>query len=369
MPTVRLTLPHHAYDITIAPGSLERIGEMVNAAIFDGRGGRAAAIVDEAVEATHGRAAARSLEAAGVSTLVAVMTPSERKKTLGTVRSLLEVMLDARLERGHPVVAIGGGITGDVAGFVASIYLRGVPLVQVPTTLLAMVDASVGGKTGVNAPQGKNLIGAFHQPAAVVIDPLVLNTLNDRELRCGLAECVKHAVIRDPSLMSWIGTHADDILGRDPNILTELIERNVRIKAAVVEGDERESGERAHLNFGHTFAHAIEAVAKYGTKWKHGEAVSLGMVAATHLAVDLKRCPPHLLDDLTGLLDKLGLPTRDPNLAPTAMLMKAMGADKKVRGGQVRLILPDGAGTSAGVSIVGDVDPEKIRAAWDALRL
>ncbi len=365
MPTVRLTLPHHAYDIVIEPGVLERLGPLVNGTLFDGRGGRAAAIVDEGIEASHGRAAARSLEAAGVSTDVAVMTPNEKKKSLGTVRALLEVLLDAKLERGHPILAIGGGITGDVAGFVASIFLRGVPLIQVPTTLLAMVDASVGGKTGVNAPQGKNLIGTFHQPALVVIDPLVLGTLSDRELHCGLAECVKHAVIRDPALMSWIGDHADAILQRDPNVLTQLIERNVRIKAAVVEGDEREAGDRAHLNLGHTFAHAIEAASKYGTKWKHGEAVSLGMVAATHLAVELNRCPPHVLDDLTRLLGTLGLPTRDPNLAPTVMLMKAMTSDKKVQGGRLRLVLPDRMGQ---VSVVGDVERERVVKAWDALR-
>ena len=362
MPTVAVTLPHHRYDVFIEPGVLARLGELVREVVPSAS--RAAMIVDEGFEPHGGRDAARAMHRAGIDTTVAVMTPSEKKKSLGTVRSLLEVLLEARLERGHAVVAVGGGITGDTGGFVAAIYLRGVPLIQVPTTLLAMVDASVGGKVGVNVPRGKNLIGAFHQPSRVIIDPEVLVTLPPRELRCGLAECVKHGMIRDPDLFHWTRENAADLLALDMPTLTELIERNVRIKAAVVEADEREAGERAHLNFGHTFAHAIEATSRYGTRYKHGEAVALGMVAATRFALARKLCPPDTLDALTATLAAVELPTRSDSLPPVPLLIKAMRMDKKVRDGRVRLVLPTRIG---GVTLIDDAAPDEVAAAWQAV--
>jgi 3-dehydroquinate synthase len=227
-----------------------------------------------------------------------------------------------------------------------------------------MVDASVGGKVGVNLLQGKNLVGAFHQPALVVIDTDTLSTLPARELRCGLAECVKHAIIRDPRKFDWLEQSLDAILRLDPDALVELVTRNVQIKANVVMADEKETGERAHLNFGHTFAHAIEATAGYG-HYHHGEAVALGMVAATRLAADAGRCPRELLDRTVALLDRIGLPTRAGDLAPTDQLMDAMTLDKKVAGGKIRLVLPDRLGA---VSIVNDTPAEAIRRAWDSLR-
>ena len=361
MATVELNLPHHRYEVRIAPATLSDLGEAVRAVAPHER---AALIVDEAIADSHGRVAGRALESAGYDTRVAVMPRGEQHKTLGTVRSLYEVLLEHRLERKSPVVALGGGITGDVAGFVAATYLRGVPLVQCPTTLLAMVDASVGGKTGVNAPQGKNLIGAFYQPNLVAIDPETLRTLPTRELRCGFAECVKHAMIRDAALFDWIEGNADALARIDAEPMTELIERNVRIKADVVIEDEKESGVRAHLNFGHTFAHAIESTTNY-ERFLHGEAVSLGMVAATELAAQRGLCDRHIQQRLTALLDQLGLPTRVDNLPANAALLDAMRLDKKVAGGRIRLVLPTRLGA---VEIHDDIADDAIAAAWDAVR-
>jgi len=363
MPTVTLNLPQDdvSYDVLIDVELLPRLGELVRDVAPHAKAGL---ILDEGIETSHGRIAARSLDAAGFDTNVAVMAPSEKRKSLGTVRTLYDVMLDAKLERRSPIVSIGGGITGDTAGFVAATYLRGVPFVQAPTTLLAMVDASVGGKVGVNTPQGKNLIGAFHQPRLVVIDVDTLGTLPQRELRCGLAECVKHAVIRDPALFAWIEEKLDAILAIDPPTLIELVERNVAIKAAVVTEDEREAGVRAHLNFGHTFAHAIEKTTAYG-RIRHGEAVALGMVAATGLATDRGWCERGLLQRLVKLLERIGLPVFDKKLPPTRKLMEAMTLDKKVADGAIRLILPRTLGE---VAIHDQVPADAIRAAWDALR-
>ncbi|MEM6392062.1 MAG: 3-dehydroquinate synthase [Planctomycetota bacterium] len=344
------------YDVVVELGVLERLGSVVAEVA---RHGKAAVIVDEGVEADWGRPVAKALQGAGFETEVAVMPVSEKKKTLGTVRNLYEVLLEAQLERGSPVVAVGGGITGDVAGFVAATYLRGVPFVNVPTSLLAMVDASVGGKTGVNVPQGKNLIGAFWQPRAVVIDPNVLETLPDRQLRCGLAECVKHGVLGDEELFTWIEEKAEAILAKEPMTLAELIERNVRIKAAVVEADEREAGVRAHLNLGHTFGHAIEATNRY-SGLMHGEAVSVGMIAAAKLAVARRLCSPEVEQRIGVLLERLGLPTV-VELAPIDFLMRAMRLDKKVKDGKVRLVLPTRIGE---VVVVDDATESEVEAAW-----
>lgn len=369
MPTVDLTLPHHRYDIVIEPGCLTQIGHLIREAIPTAD--KAILVTDEGVEPHHARPVAKAMEAQGIDTVVAVIPVSEKKKTLGTVRTLYDIMLENKLERGHALVTLGGGICGDVAGFAAATYLRGIPFVQCPTSLLAMVDASVGGKTGVNVPQGKNLIGAFHQPSRVVIDPEVLATLSERELRCGLAECLKHGVIRDPlpgqpPLFDWIIERAEAIQSLDMPTLVELVKRNVEIKAAVVMADEKEAGERAHLNLGHTFAHAIEATGQFGTKYKHGEAVSLGMVAATAFAVNRKLCSPDLLDRVIAGCAAVGLPTSAKHLAPDAILLKTMALDKKVQAGRLRLVLPVRMGE---VTIVADARAEEVKAAWSTVRL
>jgi len=357
MAEVTLTLPQHRYTIRIQPGLLGSLGEQVREVAPHGR---AALIVDENIEKSHGRVAARALDHASYEAVIAVMPPGEENKTLGTVRGMYEVLVNAGLERKSPVIALGGGITGDTAGFVAATYLRGVPFIQCPTTLLAMVDASVGGKVGVNVPQGKNLIGAFYQPHLVLIDTDTLRTLPDRELRCGLAECIKHGIIKDLQLFQWISGHVQQLKRLDSDTLVKLVEWNVRIKADVVMADEKEQGERAMLNFGHTFGHAIEAATEYGSI-HHGEAVALGMVAATHLACELKLCSHQVLEQLTQLLEAVGLPTCEEKLPPVDVLMAYMKTDKKVANQRLRLVLP----TKIGQVVLRDDIPENlIRQAW-----
>lgn len=361
MAVVQLKLPHHQYTIHIEPGLLGSLGDHVaSVAKHD----RAAMFCDGNVAARLAPVADQSLQAAGYAVTQHALEPGESHKTLDAVRGLYDVLVDGRFERRSPVIALGGGVTGDTVGFVAASYLRGVPFIQCPTTLLAMVDASVGGKVGVNLPQGKNLIGAFYQPMLVAIDTDTLATLPLRELQCGLAECVKHGIIRDADLFAWIESNRDAILALDSDTMVELVRRNVQIKADVVMADEKETGERAHLNFGHTFAHAIEALSGYG-HYHHGEAVSLGMVAATRLAVDAGRVDSNMLDRTVNLLDAIGLPTSADDLAPTDKLIEAMQLDKKVADGRIRLVLPDRMGA---VSVVNDTPTAAIAAAWDSLR-
>lgn len=361
MPVIPIALSHHTYQVTVEPGVLDSLGTIAHERTPHRR---CALLADQAVLEPWGRRAADALGEGGFDDVVlSVFQSGEEHKTLDAARDLYDVLLEHRMERGSPVIALGGGVTGDTVGFVASTYLRGVPLVQCPTTLLAMVDSSVGGKVGVNVPQGKNLIGSFYQPTAVVIDPLVLQTLPPRELRCGLAECVKHGVIRDEALFEWIDASAPRIQALDPETLTQLIARNVSIKAATVMADERETGERAHLNFGHTFAHAIEATAGYGV-FHHGEAVSLGMVAAARMAADLNLCEASVGTRLTALLERLGLPVRG-DLPATDVLMQAMRLDKKVVGDKIRFVLPERMGA---VTLRDDVADAAVRQAWEGVR-
>ena len=361
MAVVKIDLPHHRYEVRIEPGALTQVGQWLKeVAPHD----RAAMFADQAIDGTHGPTARRSIESAGYELVSVTVPASEPTKNLDTVRSLYDSLLNARLERKSPIVALGGGVTGDTVGFVAATYLRGVPLVQCPTTLLAMVDASVGGKVGVNVPQGKNLIGSFYQPQLVAIDTDSLATLPPRQLRCGLAECVKHGMIRDAQLFDWIEANIDAVTALDSDTVVELIERNVAIKAAVVMADEKEAGQRAHLNFGHTFGHAVESTQGYGGHL-HGEAVSVGMVAATHLAVAAGRCPGDVADRLTRLLQRIGLPTSADDLPPTDDLLDAMAMDKKVADGRLRFVLPDRIGH---VDIVSDVPRQAVAAAWEAIR-
>ncbi|MCC6680798.1 MAG: 3-dehydroquinate synthase [Phycisphaeraceae bacterium] len=372
MATVDLILPQHRYVIEITPGSLSWLGERLRAVAAHQR---AAIIVDETLTDTYGKTARLSLKEAGYAVTCTTMTSTERHKSLDTVRTLYDHLLLDRLERKSPVIALGGGVVGDVAGFVAATYLRGVPFVQCPTTLLAMVDASVGGKVGVNVPQGKNLIGAFHQPRLVLCDTDTLKSLPGRELRCGLAECVKHGVIRSPRKFEWLEKHLDNVLALDAKALVELVHWNVQIKAKVVMADEKEAGERAHLNFGHTFAHAIEAATSHLSSgdedeasgaYHHGEAVSLGMVAATRLAVDAGQCPGEVLERLIALLDRIGLPTAATpgRLHEAAALIELMRMDKKVAGGRIRLVLPRELGK---VTVTDEATDAQIAAAWKSL--
>jgi 3-dehydroquinate synthase len=268
--------------------------------------------------------------------------PGEASKT----RERWAILTDALLADGHgrdsAIVALGGGVAGDLAGFVAATFLRGIPCLQAPTSLLAMLDASVGGKTGVDTPQGKNLVGAFHPPVAVVADPRALATLPERDYRGGLAEAVKHGLIADADYFAWMEREPDALLLRDEGALTRLVRRSVEIKAEVVSGDERESGRRAILNAGHTVAHAIELVTGYGVP--HGEAVALGLVAECTLAETLGLAPVGLATRASRLLSRLGLPIRLAQPIDIERLIEAMATDKKNRQGRVRFALPRAVG-------------------------
>jgi 3-dehydroquinate synthase len=290
-----------------------------------------------------------NLAGRNISTLA--LPDGEAHKTVATMQSILDRLVESGAGRDTTVVALGGGVVGDIAGFAAACYMRGVAFVQVPTTLLAQVDSSVGGKTGVNHEQGKNLIGAFHQPRIVLIDTDTLATLPDRELRAGLAEVIKYGAICDAAFFGWLEDHMDDLLASDAEALAYAIRRSCELKAAVVAEDEREAGRRAILNFGHTFGHAIERCQGYGD-WLHGEAVAAGMIMAAQLSglasQDVQR--------LRTLVAAAGLPVEPPAIAPEDW-MSAMGMDKKVQGKRLRFVLLDDIGTSR---VSGDYDEQRL---------
>jgi 3-dehydroquinate synthase len=347
------------YEITVRPGLLSDVGSIL-ASIA--RTKRAGIITDSRVGPRYAQAVADSLRSAGIEPVIATIPAGEDHKTLSDMSPVYDVLLSARIERSTPILALGGGVIGDMTGFVAATILRGVPFVQIPTTLLAMVDASVGGKTGINHAVGKNLIGAFHQPVAVLIDPAVLRTLPPRELRGGLAECIKHDIVRDAEGFARLEREIDRALALDLDYLTDLIAHNVAIKARVVEADPFEHGERAHLNFGHTFGHAIETASHYG--YSHGECVALGMVAASRMAVDLGMLDKQSCDRIVEVIRNAGLPTSGLKLA-TKDVVDAMIFDKKVRAGKVHFVLPDRLGH---VVIRDDAPVEKVTAAVESLK-
>ena len=272
----------------------------------------------------------------------AVLPDGERHKTLESAARLFDVLIANRMGRDALVLALGGGVVGDLAGFVAACYQRGVALAQIPTTLLAQVDSSVGGKTAVNHPGGKNLIGAFHQPEVVIADTALLNTLPDRELTAGLAEVIKYGLIRDAGFFDWIEQHIEALRARDPAALAHAIYRSCEIKAEIVARDEREQGERALLNLGHTFGHAIEAATGY-REWLHGEAVGAGMLIAADLSERLGQLPRAEVQRVRTLLHRAGLPLQPPRLGAECVLER-MRLDKKVQAGRVRLVLLNALG-------------------------
>ena len=313
--------------------------------------GRHVLLVTDANVAPHYLAAVeRALS--GHTVAVEVLPPGEQEKSWQRLGSLLERLAALGASRDASVVALGGGVVGDLAGFAAACWMRGVGFLQLPTTLLAMVDSSVGGKTAVNLPQGKNLAGAFHQPVAVVADTDTLATLPGRELAAGLAEVVKYAAIRDAAFLDWLEGSADALLARDPAALSHAIAASCAHKAAIVARDETEQGERALLNFGHSFGHALETVAGYGTLL-HGEAVAIGMVLAARLAERLAMAPSGDAARLQALLARLGLPTTPPPGVDPSALLAAMRLDKKNVSGQLRLVLWRGLGR-AGLQPVED---------------
>ena len=293
----------------------------------------------------------------GTAHSTVVLPDGEAHKTLDSAARVFAALAELKASRDATIIALGGGVIGDLAGFAAACWMRGIAFVQMPTTLLAMVDSSVGGKTAVDLPQGKNLIGAFHQPRAVVIDIATLQTLPMREFRAGLAEVVKYGALGDAGFFAWLETHIEALLARDPAILAEAIAACCRQKAAIVARDETEQGERALLNFGHTFGHALETAAGYGAVL-HGEAVAIGMVLAARLSARLRRASADDAQRLETLLTRCGLPTRLPEV-DLDQLVDLMHLDKKNISGQLRLILWRGIGRA---EIVADVDVQAISA-------
>jgi 3-dehydroquinate synthase len=354
--TVRVNLGPRGYDIVVA-------GDDFAAFLRERLTTKLALVVCDEHVTEHADRAAAALTDAGVRAVTVILPPGEREKSLSMASYLYDVLAEAEADRKTAIVAVGGGVIGDLAGFVAATYARGLPLLMVPTSLLAMVDSSVGGKVGVNHPRAKNLIGAFHQPVGVWIDPAVLSTLPDREYRSGLAEVVKYGVILDPELFIFLENHLEEPLSRDPAALRHVIARSCRLKADVVEKDEREeTGLRVVLNYGHTFAHAFETVAGYGTLL-HGEAVAIGMVCASRLAEARGLIEHATTERQRELLDEFGLPTKPPP-CPVDELLAAMRKDKKALGGKMRFVLPRRLGT---VDLFDDVPEAAVRQVLQSL--
>jgi 3-dehydroquinate synthase len=332
-----------SYDILIAPGLLRQLGKILSqycqAAAY-------AVISDSQVGKLHGEDLVKQLSAAGYRAELLTFPAGESNKTRDTWASLSDRMLAAHFGRDCAVIALGGGVVNDVAGFVAATYLRGVPLVQVPTSLLAMIDSSIGGKTGVDVPAGKNLLGAFHQPRAVIADPELLGSLSSVQLATGLAEAVKHGVIADADYFAFLEREYAAIFAKHAPALEHVVRRSVEIKASVVAADEREQGKRAILNFGHTVGHAVEATSKYEVL--HGEAVAIGMVYEGRLAESLGIAAAGTAQRISAALDRLHLPTARPDASQVDDLIEAMRADKKVRGGEIRFALPCAIGRAHG---------------------
>ncbi len=325
-----------SYPVYVEAGLLDRLGELVQQHLT---GRRVAMIADAAV---HQLYRAGRLGRATWTGETLTIPPGEQSKSRDSWARLSDELLERRFGRDSGLIALGGGVTGDLAGFVAATYMRGLPYIQVPTTLLAMLDASVGGKTGVDTPLGKNLIGAFHPPTAVIADPLTLNTLPDREYRAGLSEAVKHGLVADRAYFEWIEAQVPALTRRDPETVSRLVRRSVEIKSEVVSGDEREVGRRSILNAGHTVAHALEQVSRY--QLPHGEAVGLGLIVESRLAEGMGIAPPGLSDKVATLLGRLGLPKRLPQPVDSKALLGSMAGDKKNRGAQIRLALASGVG-------------------------
>ena len=331
--TLTVQLADRSYPIHIGPGLLGRV-ELV----LDSMPQKTAALVtNTTIEPLYCRQFTAALEAKGVRVVPVVLPDGEAYKSWESLNRIFDLLIAARCERKTTIVALGGGVIGDLAGFAAAVYQRGVPYIQVPTTLLAHVDSAVGGKTAINHPSGKNMIGAFYQPRAVIIDTDTLQTLPAREFAAGIAEVVKYGAIRDAAFLAWLEQHMERLVARDPEALGYAIERSCVNKAEVVGQDERETGERALLNYGHTFGHAIETGVGYGA-WLHGEAVAAGMVLAAKLSRHLGFLAEADVARLTALLRRAGLPVHAPELS-VERYFELMAHDKKVEGGRLRFIL------------------------------
>jgi len=352
--TLRVELGSRGYPIHIGAGLIDR-AELF-APIVSGR--TAAIVTNDVVAPLYAERLERALASAGSRTLRIVLRDGEAFKTWESLNAIYDALLASQADRRTVLVALGGGVVGDLAGFAAATYQRGIAHLQVPTTLLAQVDSSVGGKTAINHPLGKNMIGAFHQPGAVIADTATLATLPPREFAAGLAEVVKYGAIRDRDFLAWIEANAERLHARDPEALAHAILCSCEIKAAIVAEDEREAGVRALLNFGHTFGHAIETGAGYGA-WLHGEAVAAGMVMAAELSSVMGHLKKTEVSRVRDLLRRAGLPIKGPALAPER-LMELMALDKKAAKGKTRFVLLESIGRAV---LRGDVDEGRVREA------
>ena len=351
MQTLSVALGARSYPIHIGAGLLREAGRLLAPQLPAPR----TVIISNPTIAAWWQAPLReSLAASGIAVETLLVPDGETHKTWATLHDVLTRLLEQKVERSTTLIALGGGVVGDLAGFAAAIYQRGIPFVQIPTTLLAQVDSSVGGKTGVNHVLGKNMIGAFHQPRAVLIDTDCLATLPARELAAGFAEVVKHGAVRAREFFEWLEANIDALVARDATALTHAIAECCRIKAEIVSADERESGERALLNFGHTFGHAIEAGVGYG-EWLHGEAIAAGMVLAARLSQRVTGLGAEDAERLTRLLERARLPVRPPPI-PYERWVELISRDKKTAGGAVRFVLLEALGRAVLRSGIADGD-------------
>ncbi len=357
MRTLKVALGERGYEIHIGVRLLDEVGALLPSL----PSARAVIVTNPVVAAHHLDSLQKGLERARFRSDVIVVPDGEAHKDWAELYEIHTRLLELKAERSTTLIALGGGVIGDLAGFAAATYQRGMPLVQIPTSLMAQVDSSVGGKTAVNHPLGKNMIGAFYQPSAVIIDSATLSTLPEREFVSGLAEVVKHGAIRSPELFSWLESNVEPLRKREADAVAHAIHESCRIKAAIVTLDERETGERALLNFGHTFGHAIEVATGYGT-WLHGEAVSAGMVLAGKLSVRTMGMSVGENDRLRELLKRFGLPIDLPPLGADRYL-ELMTRDKKVDAGKLRLVLLEALGRA---SIRSDVSPSDLRSVLTA---
>lgn len=358
MRRVHVALGARAYDVHIGPGLLASAPSLIEAALGACRCG---IVTDENVAAAHLAQLEDGLAAAGRHAGSIVLPAGEGTKSFAQLDRVCQQLLELGLERGDAVVALGGGVIGDLAGFAASIVRRGMRYVQIPTSLLAQVDSSVGGKTGINTPQGKNLVGAFHQPSLVLADTAVLATLPDRQMRAGYAEVAKYGLLGDAGFFDWLIVNWQRLFQHEPQALMHAIARSVEMKAEIVARDETETGDRALLNLGHTFGHALEAWTGYSDRLLHGEAVSIGMCLAIRLSEALQHCPPQTAARIAAHLKTVGLPTRIQDIAgelPSAQdLIRLMRQDKKVQRGRLTLILVSGIGKAFASR---DVEPDQL---------
>jgi 3-dehydroquinate synthase len=357
MQTIRVNLESRRYQIAVAAGLMDAAGLHIRGAVGD-KARNAVIVSNPTVSKLYGLRLERSLKRAGFTTHRVLAGDGEKFKTIRSAELLYTFLIERRIERGDLILALGGGVIGDLAGFAAATYLRGIKLIQIPTTLLAQIDSSIGGKTGVNHRLGKNLIGSFHQPALVLIDPEALITLPARELRSGLFEAIKYGVIKDKKLFDHIGANIASLKSADTAELTPLIVSSCRIKAEVVEKDERESGLRRILNFGHTVGHALEAITSY-RRFLHGEAVAYGMRAASRMAELMGLFDPYNRKAVEDIISSVGSLPNARNLA-SRDIMVSMKRDKKVEAGKLAFVLPVDVGR---VVIRSDVPPAIVRKA------